>query len=231
MAEYVLYRFTHRETERCYFGITGNLAARVRQHKHRAFTERRHHPFYAAMRKYGGDAFDLDVIARSDDRNLIAELERLSIAAAFGRCYNLAEGGSINRGFTKSAEQRTAHSVLMREKYADPAFRKLNRETSIAAMLAAKQENPEVEARRLAAVRSPENRAKLSANAAKQFSSLHGRITSARGRSRVRYSTPSGVFDSLMEAVSAHNVSKVTILKRCKNARPKWADWQFLPKE
>lgn len=230
MAEYVLYRFTHNESQKCYFGITGNLAARVRQHRHRAFTEQKHHPFYAALRKHGIEAFTLEVIARTDDRDLIAELERLSITAAFGRCYNLAEGGSINRGFRKTAEQRAAHSATMRAKYEDPAFREKNRLTSVAAMLAEKASNPDVEARRLAGVRSEKNRARLSVNARQQFASVEGRIASARGRSRHRYVTPGGVFESLMEAVAFHRVSNVTVLNRCKNSGAKWAGWSFEPK-
>lgn len=103
-----IYLYTNRVNAKVYVGQTWNTDARNKQHQKSArYTKKLwNHPFYNAIRKYGWDVFDHQVIAEADTQNALDALECLWIVILraqdrlFG--YNLRTGGSRGRHSTES---------------------------------------------------------------------------------------------------------------------------------
>ena len=112
------------------------------------------YPLHAAIRKYGFDAFKLEVLSESKD---LAELHRLEVEAiardntVAPNGYNLTAGGEGTTGHTVSEEHRTAIGLGTKERWQDPGFAEM------------KRKNSSDTARRLNA--DPEHKAKLQAGA------------------------------------------------------------------
>lgn len=81
-----IYKFTNKINNHCYIGQTNNLQKRYNGHKSESFNEKASGywlPFHCAIRKYGIENFDYDVleeIADGESQDFIDERERYFIA-------------------------------------------------------------------------------------------------------------------------------------------------------
>ena len=65
---YSIYKATNKINGKCYIGFTSNWEKRWQGHKVSAFKKNSSHPIHKALRKYGPDNFDWQVIYQSLDR-------------------------------------------------------------------------------------------------------------------------------------------------------------------
>jgi hypothetical protein len=95
-ASNVVYLHVHRESRKCYIGIT---IMRSRQRWTRGVGYRHNRRFGNAIKRYGWDAFDSYILAFCDDRDRLDQAEIDAITAAGGHkskfTYNLTPGGDI----------------------------------------------------------------------------------------------------------------------------------------
>ncbi len=84
-----------------YIGYTVlDLNERWRHHVNRALIEKREHPFYEAIRKYGPDRFKIMGIAKFADRLYAQQMEQETIRALPAEfLYNISPGGIEDAGF------------------------------------------------------------------------------------------------------------------------------------
>lgn len=102
---YYVYKATNRVNGKCYIGITSReIDCRWREHLSRSRNNDRNSRLYAAMRKYGSEAFVVEVLDQSDTEESIRELERKYIAScdSYNNGYNCNLGGE---GFLKFPEE------------------------------------------------------------------------------------------------------------------------------
>lgn len=98
-----IYKFTNKINNHCYIGQTNNLQKRYNGHKSEAFNEKASGywlPFHCAIRKYGIENFDYEVleeIADGESQNFINEREQYFIAYYHSlkneNGYNVTVGG------------------------------------------------------------------------------------------------------------------------------------------
>jgi group I intron endonuclease len=106
----VLYRATNTKDGRCYIGVTGQpFKTRLNEHRYCSRVSSRL-PLHAAIQRDGWDAFQWDVLAHVDDRELLLLAEKEAVDK-FGSHvsrggYNATVGGSGVAGFTFSDESR-----------------------------------------------------------------------------------------------------------------------------
>lgn len=92
----IIYLHVHRESRKCYVGITAQVAGK---RWFNGIAYRNNRRFGHALTKYGWDAFDSFVLAFGDDREGLNQAEIEAIAAAGGHkskfTYNLSPGGDL----------------------------------------------------------------------------------------------------------------------------------------
>lgn len=97
-----IYKYQNKYNKKCYIGQTINLEQRVHGHKSAAFNENAHDynsQFHQAIRKYGWDAFDYEVIAIVEpeeySKQYLNQLEKFFVKYydSFKNGYNATEGG------------------------------------------------------------------------------------------------------------------------------------------
>lgn len=94
---YTIYRITS-PSGRFYIGLTSqDVNVRWGQHKRRAKFEKRNHPFYNAIRKYGSDAFIVEAIDHAKTKAEAQQLEVSWIAKyPIELLYNVSPGGEAD---------------------------------------------------------------------------------------------------------------------------------------
>jgi group I intron endonuclease len=103
-----------------YIGIASNgTKRRFIQHKHDA-RKGADTPLHAAIRKYGEDNFQIEVIAKSTDWDEICNIEREMIAShntltQHGKGYNISTGGEGPFGVKRSGETRRKLSKIAKQ--------------------------------------------------------------------------------------------------------------------
>ena len=113
----VIYKFTHKETNRVYIGQT--LDAKQRYYDHACaskYSPRTYH-FHNALKKYGIDAFDYEVIDEAETLEELNILEEHYIEKydAIKTGFNIREGGGNRRHHPDSIKrmseaQKKAHA-------------------------------------------------------------------------------------------------------------------------
>lgn len=98
-----IYKFTNKENGKTYIGQTNNIEKRKRGHKSESFNPKSsgyNLPFHAAIRKYGWDNFDFEILEEVDDdfgREYLNEREIFFInhykSLKDQNGYNISEGG------------------------------------------------------------------------------------------------------------------------------------------
>ena len=114
----VIYKITHRETGRVYVGKTRNFKKRIRGHKYAAKnkgTKNEGQPIIRAIREYGEDAFDYEIIYASQEfagleeynkHMNIMEQRYIKMYDSIRNGFNLTKGGSGMLGYTLPKESR-----------------------------------------------------------------------------------------------------------------------------
>lgn len=114
-----LYLVTNTHNGKRYVGITRfSVRKRWLQHLQAARNPKAYGGLLSALRKYGPDAFTMEVIGHSDDWDTLKAMEQQAIQdyntyAPNGQGYNLTLGGDGNLGYIPSPEQKAAMSARM----------------------------------------------------------------------------------------------------------------------
>lgn len=108
MSKYVIYKATNKENGKSYVGFDSNWPKRQRDHK-RAATE---YVFHQAIRKYGWDAFEWEILYESGDHEYtLNEMEEYFIRFYKSHMsengYNMTYGGEGTLGWNPSEETRS----------------------------------------------------------------------------------------------------------------------------
>lgn len=105
---FYIYRFTNKTNGKCYVGQTNNIEKRKRGHKSESFNPKANGynlAFHRAIRKYGWDGFDFEVLEEIDDsapqtyvneREIFFIAHNHSLVTEHG--YNISAGG---QGYTR----------------------------------------------------------------------------------------------------------------------------------
>jgi len=100
----IIYKATNKVNGKIYIGKTiHNLSARLHRHLRADF------PFSKALKKYGMESFDIEVIDHSDNHDDLAEKEKYWIkhyGSKGKNGYNLTDGGDGIPGWNHSEETR-----------------------------------------------------------------------------------------------------------------------------
>ena len=105
----LIYKLTNRVDGTYYIGATTTtLAERKYMHRHHAREGKRQQPVSWALRTYGEDQFDWEIVCQVPDENLMdAEIACIAAARARGdRLYNITNGGHGTLGVSPSDETR-----------------------------------------------------------------------------------------------------------------------------
>ena len=94
----LIYRFTNKSNGKVYIGLTTQtIHRRLSEHKYRFTSSDRDHKLYQALRKYGWDNFDIEVIFIVFDKTHLPEFEKLFIDEydSFNNGYNMTSGDAL----------------------------------------------------------------------------------------------------------------------------------------
>lgn len=117
-----IYKFTNKINGKTYIGQTNNIEKRKRGHKSDSFNKKSNGynlPFHCAVRKYGWDNFEFEILEELDDsfgREYLNEREIFFIAhyksLTNQNGYNISKGGNGNNRLKLSFEQQVKLSKL-----------------------------------------------------------------------------------------------------------------------
>lgn len=115
---FFVYRITCRENNKCYIGVSKNTETRFKKHRYDA---RRSSPchIHRAMRKYGVNQFDFEVIYGSKDEKYIREeMEPYFIHLYDSRRtgYNCTDGGEGGFNPTEETRQKLRARFIRKQK-------------------------------------------------------------------------------------------------------------------
>lgn len=106
-----VYKITHIGSGKSYIGISKNIYHRWVQHKSWVNTKNRRSAIYAAMQKYGIDAFSWQVIEECDVNSLEArERHWIVVFDTFNNGYNLTGGGEYNKEYSAETRKRMSEA-------------------------------------------------------------------------------------------------------------------------
>lgn len=128
-----IYKYENRLNHKVYIGQTIDLIGRKSGHKYRATFEKT--KFYNAVRKYGWDNFDYDVIAQIEDDNEEKFWDKLDDAEV----KYIAEFDSFNNGYNSTPGGHSCHGKELPESFREYCRnRTYSEETRLKMSLAAK---------------------------------------------------------------------------------------------
>jgi len=109
---YTIYKSTNKINGKSYIGYSSDWKSRRRLHKHNADNNKKSYPFYNAIRKYGFNNFNWEVLYQSKDKlHTLEEMESFFICeynTLTPNGYNMKTGGE---GGNLSLESRKKISV------------------------------------------------------------------------------------------------------------------------
>lgn len=114
MKIYSIYKATCKSNGKIYIGFDSRWPKRQIEHKSSAFLDKDNRHFHNAIRKYGWDDFEWEVICQSLDGNhLLKKMETYFINKydSFNTGYNLTLGGEGTLGLKVSNETRYKMSI------------------------------------------------------------------------------------------------------------------------
>lgn len=103
-----LYQIVNKVSGNKYYGIAVNTRKRMYVHKH-CWKNGTKSPLYDAMRKYGWDSFELEVLEEGAPDYIAAK--EIELIASDPNCYNLHLGGHI--GFSMTRHGKTDEEVAL----------------------------------------------------------------------------------------------------------------------
>lgn len=107
-----IYKITNRINNKCYIGQSVDIKARLAHHKSDAYNEKLpkyRYPLYRAIRKYGKENFDFEVLELVEDIDLLTQRE-LYWYNKFDNKYNLETPTKTLSKFTREIYQLDANS-------------------------------------------------------------------------------------------------------------------------
>jgi group I intron endonuclease len=118
MTIYYIYRATNKINGKSYIGYTSNFERRKKSHKREAiYKPNKNSLFHKAIRKYGFDSFEWDILFESEDKvytHKVMEPYFISLHNTFlGEGYNLSPGGEGNTS-PRSEQSKQEHSLRMK---------------------------------------------------------------------------------------------------------------------
>jgi len=106
---YTLYKHTCMESNKSYIGMTqSTMDERWKSHVSEALTQKKNYKFHNALRKYGIECWDHEVITETDDMKLAMQLEK-DLIWRFGTVqdgYNICAGGQGRWGVPHTEESK-----------------------------------------------------------------------------------------------------------------------------
>ena len=135
MNDYTVYVHTNKVNGMKYVGITHQDISVRWQAGGNGYRKQEH--FWRAIKKYGWDNFDHEIVATGLSHDDACRLE-VELIAKYQTCdntkgYNKSIGGDSGaRGVKKSERQLEASSKMLKEKWKDPEFREAARQRTIA---------------------------------------------------------------------------------------------------
>jgi group I intron endonuclease len=166
------YKIMHRDSGREYVGITSrDPQVRWKEHQYDAAAGRTKMHVHRALKKYGTEAFDFEVVAQVPTLEEARIVEMLLVATE-RPAFNLTAGGQGQRGRVKSAEEREKIGAGRRgQAVSDEVKAKISKAVSVSLVgnQRAKGVKHTAESRanmgaaRVGTKRSPETKAKMAA--------------------------------------------------------------------
>lgn len=197
-----IYRATNTLTNKVYIGFATDFVKRLQRHKTRYKTTNT--KFYAAIRKYGWDAFVWDIIYMShDDIHCHQTMEQLFITEydSIANGYNTTEGGLGVIGAVRNriwVNNGIEHRrVLETDIPADWYVGRIGLQRTV--------------------------RTRWTPNRVPRRSYAGSNNPAAK-----RISVNGVVFGTMKEAVESLGISEPTIRSRCRSSLPKFTDWFYL---
>lgn len=135
MNDYTVYMHTNKTNGMRYIGLTCQDVSVRWQAGGNGYRKQEH--FWRAIKKYGWDNFEHEIIATGLPKEDACKLE-VELIQKYQTCdntkgYNKSTGGDAGaRGVKKSAKQIAASSKMLSEKWRDPKFREEARKRTIA---------------------------------------------------------------------------------------------------
>lgn len=130
--EGIIYKYTNKINNKVYIGQTTN--EKQRYYNHKRCLENSY--FHKAIKKYGFENFNYEVIERIDETLLNErEIYWISYYKSYGdRGYNMTIGGNGSRGYKKTEEQIRNNSLSLKgrispmkgQKFSDESKKKLS---------------------------------------------------------------------------------------------------------
>jgi group I intron endonuclease len=117
---FYVYCYKNKTNGKCYIGKTKNISQRKSRHRRNAFVDKLTLPFYNALRKYGENNFDFQILEQFEHEYVIFDLEIFYIKAyksnnsEYG--YNLTAGGEGSAGLKHNENQIKANKLKVGDK-------------------------------------------------------------------------------------------------------------------
>lgn len=123
-----VYKITHIGSGKSYIGISKNIHRRWVQHKSWVNTKNRRSAIYAAMQKYGIDAFSWQVIEQCDADSL-EDRERhwIVVFDTFNNGYNLTAGGEYNKEVSVETRKRMSKAQTGKKQSKETIDKRISR--------------------------------------------------------------------------------------------------------
>jgi group I intron endonuclease len=112
-----LYKITNTKNNKCYIGWTNKtIESRWKEHKSDALKVRDNRKFYNAIRKYGVDSWEVEMICEVNDKKdaILKEIELISSHDSYNNGYNSTLGGDGNNGIKMSEESNKKRSESLK---------------------------------------------------------------------------------------------------------------------
>ena len=131
----IIYKVTHIESERLYFGITKRtLERRKAEHLKQAMSGKTNR-LHRAIKRYGAEAFKFEVVttavndreACAIERGLIAQAGSMNRALGF----NQSTGGEMGNGVARGQSTKDNLRAIANKQWADPEAREAARQTKL----------------------------------------------------------------------------------------------------
>lgn len=103
----IIYKAENKLTGSVYIGqTTKDLKQRILKHKNTAFNKTESYTFHKALRKYGLENFEWNILTETDSKEKLNALEKLYISyyKKTTKCYNMTDGGEGCLGYIPTGE-------------------------------------------------------------------------------------------------------------------------------
>jgi group I intron endonuclease len=114
-----IYKITNQQTNKSYIGWTSQpIVKRWTEHKTLALKNKDNRPFYNAIRKYGTDCWNIELLEQVSTKDIgkQKEIEYIELYQTYNAGYNATRGGDGNNDIKMSAESNRARSIALKGK-------------------------------------------------------------------------------------------------------------------